>query len=92
MKERGERVRLGGWTNIEHCVFVQSLKYVQETETVTISALYHVYNSLAKLVEEITDLGNLTLATKTEQEVGAKYTQHCKEAALINSLISGNTD
>ena len=41
MEERGERVRLGGWTNTEHCVFVQALKHVEDTtESVTTSALH----------------------------------------------------
>ena len=65
--------------------------YIQETaEAVAINALYHVYNSLAKLIKESTDLGNLALTTKTEKEVGAKYTQHCKEAALFESLNRGS--
>lgn len=72
---------------MEHCVFVHSLRYMEETEAVTVKALYRVYNSLVKLIEESSDLGNIILAKKTEKELAAKYSQHCKEAALIESFI-----
>ncbi|KAL9987456.1 hypothetical protein ACROYT_G001769 [Oculina patagonica] len=87
MTQRGERVREGGWTNMEHCVFVHSLRYIEETEGYTIKALYHVYNTLVKLIEERTEFGSIRLVKKTEKELAAKYSQHCKEAALIESLM-----
>lgn len=93
MKERGERVRLGGWTDMEHCVFVQVLKHLEDTtESVTMTTLFHVYNSLVDLIKRSPDLGSILLAEKSEKEVGAKYTQHCKEAALIKSLLNSNND
>ncbi|KAL9959930.1 hypothetical protein ACROYT_G033308 [Oculina patagonica] len=87
MTQRGERVREDGWTNMEHCVFVHSLRYIEETEGYTIKALYHVYNTLVKLIEERTEFGSIRLVKKTEKELVAKYSQHCKEAALIESLM-----
>ena len=93
MEERGERVRLGGWTNTEHCLFVQALKHVHvedATESVTTSALHYVYNSLVDFIERNATLGGIILNAKSEEEVGAKYAQHCKEAALLNSFLSSN--
>ena len=87
MEQRGERVREGGWTNKEHCVFVHSLKFVEENETATVKKLHHVYNSLVQLINQRTDLANIYLAKKSEKEIAAKYTHHCKEAALIQSLL-----
>ena len=35
-------------------------------------------------------LGGIILKAKNEKEVGAKYAQYCKEAALLNSFLSSN--
>ena len=93
MKERGEKVRMGGWTDVEHCVFVQTLKHIEEAKlTATPSAMSNIYNSVVKLVWNSADLRSICLAEKSEKEVTAKYAQPCKEAALINSLLQSSKD
>jgi len=58
------------------------------TESVTTSALLYVYNSLVDFIKRNTTLGGIILNAKSEKEVGAKYAQYCKEAALLNSFLS----
>ena len=66
------------------------LKAEDTTESVTTGALHYVYNSLVDFIKRNATLGSIILNAKSEKEVGAKYAQHCKEAALLNSFLSSN--
>lgn len=52
-KERGEGLKVSGWTKLEHCLFVHTLKHFEETkDTFTTGDLHEMYNVLVDVTRK----------------------------------------
>ena len=53
LKERGEGLKVSGWTKLEHCLFVHTLKHFEQTkDTFTTGDLHEMYNVLVDVTRK----------------------------------------
>ena len=89
MQSRDEMPKFGSWSDLEHCLFVQVLHYLRdESLPLSVDFLHHLYNSIVPFASTNPDLPALGIATRNNQEMGAKYAHHCKEGGLIGKFLS----